>query len=151
MMKVEVFDEDFGKDDLVGEGTVNLAQLFNNPNRTENCKHLFTQNMLTLSAMERAQVEYYFRWSIRDKQWEEIMAGGNLSRAIGDNRQIMDGDNPNKATGHSKRTMDGVNLLKTVTGVNLLKTAIGANLPTMDGVNNRLKLAIGANRGIKAL
>ena len=37
IMKVAVYDDDFGKDDLVGEATVNLNQLFNNPNRTENC------------------------------------------------------------------------------------------------------------------
>lgn len=34
MMKVTVYDDDFGKDDLVGEATVNLNQLYNNPNRT---------------------------------------------------------------------------------------------------------------------
>ena len=36
LMKVQVYDDDFGKDDFVGEGTVNLAPLFNNPSRTEN-------------------------------------------------------------------------------------------------------------------
>lgn len=35
-MKVEVYDDDFGKDDFIGEGTVNLNQLVANPMRTEN-------------------------------------------------------------------------------------------------------------------
>jgi len=35
-MKVEVYDDDFGKDDFIGEGTVNLTQLTSNPMRTEN-------------------------------------------------------------------------------------------------------------------
>jgi Ca2+-dependent lipid-binding protein len=38
IMRVSVYDDDLGKDDLVGEATVNLTQLYNNPNRTENCK-----------------------------------------------------------------------------------------------------------------
>jgi hypothetical protein len=36
IMKVEIFDEDVGRDDLIGEGSVNLNQLTNNPMRTEN-------------------------------------------------------------------------------------------------------------------
>lgn len=36
MMKIAVYDDDFGKDDFVGEGTYNLNQLYSNPNRTEN-------------------------------------------------------------------------------------------------------------------
>ena len=36
LMTVQVYDDDFGKDDFVGEGTVNLSQLYSNPNRTEN-------------------------------------------------------------------------------------------------------------------
>ena len=35
-MTVQVYDDDFGKDDFVGEGTVSLSQLYSNPNRTEN-------------------------------------------------------------------------------------------------------------------
>lgn len=34
LMRVQVYDDDFGKDDLIGEGTVNLNQLFSMPNRT---------------------------------------------------------------------------------------------------------------------
>lgn len=36
MMKVEVYDDDWGKDDFIGQGTVNLNQLTSNPMRTEN-------------------------------------------------------------------------------------------------------------------
>jgi hypothetical protein len=36
LMRVAVFDKDTFSDDLIGEGTVNLNQLFSNPNRTEN-------------------------------------------------------------------------------------------------------------------
>ncbi len=35
-MKVIVYDDDFGKDDLIGEGTYNLTQLYSMPNKTEN-------------------------------------------------------------------------------------------------------------------
>ncbi len=38
LMRVAVYDDDLGKDDLVGEGTVNLNQLYGNPGRTENGK-----------------------------------------------------------------------------------------------------------------
>ena len=33
-MKVQVYDDDFGKDDFVGEGTVNLTPIYSSPNRT---------------------------------------------------------------------------------------------------------------------
>lgn len=36
IMKISVWDDDFGKDDLMGEGTVNLNQCYQNPTRTEN-------------------------------------------------------------------------------------------------------------------
>ena len=37
LMRVEVWDKDtFSKDDLIGEGTVNLMQFYQNPTRTEN-------------------------------------------------------------------------------------------------------------------
>ena len=36
LMKIQVYDDDFGKDDLIGEGTYNLTQLYSMPNRTEN-------------------------------------------------------------------------------------------------------------------
>jgi hypothetical protein len=36
MMKVIVYDDDLGKDDLIGEGIYNLTQLYSMPNRTEN-------------------------------------------------------------------------------------------------------------------
>jgi hypothetical protein len=34
LMRVEVFDEDALSDDLIGEGTLNLNQCYQNPNRT---------------------------------------------------------------------------------------------------------------------
>ncbi len=34
MLRVQVYDDDFGKDELLGEGTVNLMQCYQNPNRT---------------------------------------------------------------------------------------------------------------------
>jgi len=34
MLKVEVFDDDTFSDDRIGDGTLNLAQFFTNPNRT---------------------------------------------------------------------------------------------------------------------
>lgn len=34
VMRVVVYDDDWGKDDLIGEGNVNLNQLYSNPNRT---------------------------------------------------------------------------------------------------------------------
>lgn len=36
MLRVTLYDDDFGKDDLIGEGTLNLNQLYSMPNRTEN-------------------------------------------------------------------------------------------------------------------
>ena len=36
LMNVQVWDKDTFSDDMVGEGTVNLNQLYGNPNRTEN-------------------------------------------------------------------------------------------------------------------
>lgn len=33
-LKVQVWDDDTFSDDMYGEGTVNLGQCFNNPNRT---------------------------------------------------------------------------------------------------------------------
>ena len=39
LMRVQVYDDDMGKDDLIGEGTVNLNQLFGNPYRSENGKN----------------------------------------------------------------------------------------------------------------
>ena len=47
MCRVQVFDDDLGKDDLMGEGTINLNQCYQNPNRTENGNRCFTQNTLT--------------------------------------------------------------------------------------------------------
>ena len=38
MMQVQVWDKDkFSKDDLIGEGTMDLLQCYNNPNRPEQC------------------------------------------------------------------------------------------------------------------
>jgi hypothetical protein len=37
LLRVQVWDEDNISDDLIGEGTVNLNQLYSMPNRTENC------------------------------------------------------------------------------------------------------------------
>ena len=34
LLRVQVWDDDIGKDDLIGEGTVNLNQLYSMPNRT---------------------------------------------------------------------------------------------------------------------
>jgi hypothetical protein len=34
MLKVEVFDDDTFSDDRIGDGTLNLAQFYTNPNRT---------------------------------------------------------------------------------------------------------------------
>jgi len=34
LMRVEVFDEDAVSDDLIGEGSFNLTQCYQNPNRT---------------------------------------------------------------------------------------------------------------------
>lgn len=36
MLRVQVWDDDTFSDDMIGEGTVNLAQCYQNPNRTEN-------------------------------------------------------------------------------------------------------------------
>ena len=41
LMRIQVFDDDIGKDDLMGEGTLNLNQCYQNPNRTENGKFFF--------------------------------------------------------------------------------------------------------------
>jgi Ca2+-dependent lipid-binding protein len=36
LLKVQVWDDDTFSDDMIGEGTVNLTQCYQNPNRTEN-------------------------------------------------------------------------------------------------------------------
>ena len=41
LMRISVWDDDVGSDDLLGEGTVNLNQCYQNPNRTENGMSLF--------------------------------------------------------------------------------------------------------------
>ena len=36
-LRVQVLDDDTFRDDMIGEGNVNLTQCYQNPNRTENC------------------------------------------------------------------------------------------------------------------
>ena len=38
VMSVSVYDDDFGKDDFIGEGSIQLGQFYSNPTRTENGK-----------------------------------------------------------------------------------------------------------------
>jgi Ca2+-dependent lipid-binding protein len=42
LLRLQVFDEDtFSKDDLIGEGSLNLNQFYQNPMRTENGNYRF--------------------------------------------------------------------------------------------------------------
>jgi len=48
MLRVQIWDDDTVSDDMVGEGTYNISQLFNMPSmRTENCNFIIIQNGLT--------------------------------------------------------------------------------------------------------
>ena len=40
-MKVELWDHDLIKDDFIGQGSLNLTQLYNYPSKTENRTYFF--------------------------------------------------------------------------------------------------------------
>jgi Ca2+-dependent lipid-binding protein len=49
MMRIQVYDEDtFSSDDLIGDGTLNLNQFYQNPMRTENGKFKFNVEYVDL-------------------------------------------------------------------------------------------------------
>lgn len=113
ILRVQVWDDDLGKDDLMGEGTVNLNQCYQNPNRTENCSLFLIQNMWTLSKQAGAPEESFCLLSTRDLPWveakedgmeEETKAVGEATKAVGEAIKVdgeetkVDGEETKEAT-----------------------------------------------------
>ena len=103
ILRVQVWDDDLGKDDLMGEGTVNLNQCYQNPNRTENCSLFLIQNMWTLSKQAGAPEESFCLLSTRDLPWVEAKEDGmeEETKAVGEETKV-DGEET-RAVGEETR------------------------------------------------
>jgi hypothetical protein len=66
-MKIQVWDLDIIKDDVVGEGTFNLMNVYNMPNqRSESSKTSSMQFASSFSTRASQQANLCFRWRCRD-------------------------------------------------------------------------------------
>lgn len=120
ILRIEVYDDDFGKDDLLGAGTVNLNQCYQNPNRTENGNSFFIQSTSIFSRTAKVLEELSFLLSIKDPL--SRAAGEASSKAVGDkdnskaageasNKAVGDKEASNKEDGEASRVdkVDGDN------------------------------------------